>query len=197
MLGMAFFKSLIKEHGKAYFEPIGLAAQAAGLRRPNPLNPAHAWALRRALWPYLKWRAGETATLHGRAAIPAIPARLAAHAEYAAAGLQRSRLEVSSVMVKHQLRLADRQCRIAELSQRIQDLVVILATSLWAGRQESEIVRSAADILCQDLTRRLTGRRPDDRYFRDVTKLGETIASGGFEALAGNEPEAIKMPYQP
>ncbi len=29
MLGMAFFKSLIKEHGKTYFEPIGKALQAS------------------------------------------------------------------------------------------------------------------------------------------------------------------------
>ena len=69
-------------------------------------------------------------------------------------GLERSRLEISDVMTKHQLRLADRQCRMAELSQRLQDLVVILATSLWAGRQSSEIVQAAADILCQDLTRK-------------------------------------------
>ena len=45
-------------------------------------------------------------------------------------------------MTKHQLRLADRQCRMAELSQRLQDMVVILATSLWAGRQSSEIVQA-------------------------------------------------------
>ncbi len=51
MLGLAFFKSLIKEHGKTYFEPIGRALQAAGIRKPNPLNPAHAWALRKALGP--------------------------------------------------------------------------------------------------------------------------------------------------
>ena len=67
--------------------------------------------------------------------------RLAAHAEFAAAGLERSRLEISDLMFKHQLRLADRQCRMAELSQRIQDRVVMLATSLWAGRQSNEIVQ--------------------------------------------------------
>ena len=60
MLGMAFFKSLIKEHGKTFFEPIGRALQAAGIRKPNPLNPAHAWALRDAIGPYLAWRAGQT-----------------------------------------------------------------------------------------------------------------------------------------
>jgi hypothetical protein len=100
-------------------------------------------------------------------------------------------------MFKHQLRLADRQCRIAELSQRLQDAVVILATSLWAGRQSSEVVRTAADILCQDLTRRITGKRPSDAYFRAATKLGETIASGGFEAIAGIEAGEILMPYEP
>jgi alkylation response protein AidB-like acyl-CoA dehydrogenase len=197
MLGMAFFKSLIKEHGKTYFEPIGRAIQAAGIRKPNPYNPAHAWALRRAGLPYLKWWLGESVTLRHRPELPALPPRLAAHAEFAAAGLQRSRREISRAMIKHQLRLADRQCRIAELSQRVQDLVVILATSLWAGQQTSEVVYGAADILCQDLTRRLNGRRPTDAYFRDVTRLGETIASGGFEAIAGIKPEEILMPYQP
>ena len=68
-------------------------------------------------------------------------------------------------MTKHQLRLADRQCRMAELSQRLQDQVVILATSLWASRQSSEIVQTAADILCQDLTRKITGKRPTRRLF--------------------------------
>ena len=47
-------------------------------------------------------------------------------------------------MRKHQLRLADRQCRMSELSQRVQDLVVILTTSLWAGRQSGELVRASA-----------------------------------------------------
>ena len=55
MLGMAFFKSLVKHHGTTYFEPIGKALAAAGIRQPNPLNPAHAWALKGVALPYLKW----------------------------------------------------------------------------------------------------------------------------------------------
>ena len=39
MLGMAFFKSLVKHHGTTYFEPIGKALQAAGIKKPNPVNP--------------------------------------------------------------------------------------------------------------------------------------------------------------
>jgi alkylation response protein AidB-like acyl-CoA dehydrogenase len=197
MLGMAFFKSLIKEHGKTYLEPVGRALQAAGIKKPNPLNPAHAWALKGALLPYLKWRAAEMVTPRQRLHIegPPIPAALAAHAEYAVAGLERSRVEISNLMFKYQLRLPDRQCRMAELSQRIQDRVVMLSTSLWAGRQSSEVVHAAAGVLCSDLKRRLTGRRPSDAEYRAVTKLGETVASGGFEAIAGIDAGEILMPY--
>jgi hypothetical protein len=197
MLGMAFFKSLIKEHGKEFFEPIGRAIQASGIKKPNPMNPAHAWALRSALLPYAKWRAAQMLAPKRRLNLAglSLPPVLAAHAQFAAESLERGRLEISDVMTKHQLRLADRQCRMAELSQRLQDLVVILATSLWASRQPSEVVQSAADILCQDLTRRITCKRPTDSYFRAVTKLGETVANGGFEAIAGIEAGEILMPY--
>ncbi|HEX3447217.1 MAG TPA: acyl-CoA dehydrogenase family protein [Isosphaeraceae bacterium] len=197
MLGMAFFKSLIKEHGKEFFEPIGRAIQASGIKKPNPMNPAHAWALRSALVPYAKWRTAQMVTGKRRLNFDSLslPPALAAHAEYAAEALENGRLEISDVMTKHQLRLADRQCRMAELSQRLQDLVVILATSLWASRQSNEVVQSAADILCQDLTRKITCKRPTDAYFRAVTKLGETVANGGFEAIAGIEAGEILMPY--
>ncbi len=199
MLGMAFFKSLIKEHGKQFFEPIGRAIQASGIKKPNPMNPAHAWALRKALVPYAKWRIGQMLAPRRQLQLNSLslPPALAAHAEFAAGNLERGRLEISDVMTKHQLRLADRQCRMAELSQRLQDSVVILATSLWASRQSSEVVRTAADILCQDLARRITGARPTDAYFRAVTKLGETVASGGFEAIAGIPAGEILMPYKP
>ena len=72
---------------------------------------------------------------------------------------------------------------------------MILATSVWAGHQSSPLVQDAADILCQDLTRKLTGKRPTDAYYRAATKLGEKIAEGGFEAIAGLEAEPILMSY--
>ena len=197
MLGMGFFKSLIKEHGRTFFEPIGRALQAAGLRAPNPLNPAHAWALRKALAPYASWWVGQRLAGWTRPHLPKLPAPLDEHARFAAESLQRGRLEISDVMRTHQLRLADRQCRMAELSLRLQDLVVIVTTCFWAADQDSPVVQAAADVLCQDLRRRLTGGRPSDRYFRTVTKLGETIEADGFGAIAGIEPEEILMPYEP
>ncbi len=72
---------------------------------------------------------------------------------------------------------------------------MMLCTSLYARRQQDEVVRQAADCICQDLTRKLTGKRPSDRYFRAVTKLGETIADGGFHSIAGLHPDEILMPY--
>ena len=162
MQRLAFFKSLIKEFGKQFFEPIGPAIQTSGIKTPNPMNPAHAWALRSALVPFGTWRIGQMLTPSSRPNFNGVAPSLAAHAEFAVGGLERGRLEIADDMTKHQLRLADRQCRMAELSQRLQDMVVILASSLWASRQSSEIVQSAAHILCQDLTRKITGKRPTD-----------------------------------
>ncbi|MBS0263963.1 MAG: acyl-CoA/acyl-ACP dehydrogenase [Planctomycetes bacterium] len=194
MLGMAFLKSLIKEHGKQFFEPIGKALQAAGIRNFSPANPLHAWKLRSALVPYAKWRIGQMGS--GAVHLPAVSGKLREHAEFAARGLQKSRLWIDALMTKHQLKLSDRQCAMAELSQRIQDLVVMLATSLYAARQTDEIVRGAADILCQDLQRKLTGARPSNQYFRTITQLGEAIAQGGFSALTGVDAEEVLMAYE-
>jgi hypothetical protein len=196
MLGMAFFKSLVKDHGKTYFEPVGLALQAAGIKKPNMANPAHVWALRKALIPYAKWRAAEMLAPSRHPSWPSsMDDRLKAHAQFATDALGRARVEVSATMAKHQLKLADRQCRMSEMSSRLQDLIVMIATSVWASSQSSPLVRDAADILCQDLTRKITGKRPSDSYFRAVTSLGEKIEAGGFADIAGIEPEAILMPY--
>jgi len=39
MLGMGFFKSLVKQHGKTYFEPVGKALAAAASSSPIRFNP--------------------------------------------------------------------------------------------------------------------------------------------------------------
>lgn len=195
MLSMAFFKSLVKQHGTQFFEPVGKALQAAGIKRLNPLNPAHAWALRHALPPYFTWLAGESLRRKAPLRLPALPEPLRRHAVFAARGLQRSPSEISAAMRKHQLKLADRQCRMNELSQRIQDLLTMLCTSLYAAQHTDEVVRSAADLLCQELTMKLTGARPSDAYFRAANQLGEKIADGQFASLAGIEPGDILMKY--
>ncbi len=195
MLGMAFFKSLVKQHGTQFFEPVGKALQAAGIKKPNMANPAHLWALRGALVPYAKWMAGQMLRPKQRPKIPDMPEFLRGHVEFASSFLQKSPNLISGTMRTHQLGLADRQCRMSDLSQQLQDAVTILCTALHAARQNDEVVRQAADIACQDLTRRITGRRASDRYFRKVTKLGEVIVDGGFASIAGLEAGEILMRY--
>jgi alkylation response protein AidB-like acyl-CoA dehydrogenase len=195
MLGMAFFKSLVKHHGTKFFEPIGRALQAAGIKKPNPANPAHAWVLRKALMPYGKWYLSERFKSKSRPPLPPMPESLRGHAEWAVEQLQRSPLEISGTMQKHQLKLADRQCRMSELSSRIQSLVVMLCTSLYGARHEDEVIQAAADCMCQEIKRQLTGKRPSDSYFRSVTKLGETIVDGGFKSVAGMKVDEILMKY--
>jgi alkylation response protein AidB-like acyl-CoA dehydrogenase len=97
MLAMGFFKSLVKHHGKTYFEPIGKALAAAGIRQPNPLNPVHMWKLRGAL-PYLKWSVARRLRPVAEAQLPSMPKSLREHAEFACERLQRSALEISGTM---------------------------------------------------------------------------------------------------
>jgi hypothetical protein len=195
MLGMAFFKSLVKEHGKAYFEPIGKALAAAGIKKPNPLNPAHAWALKGALAPYANWFMSQKLRIGSSPSLPPMPAKLRDHAEWACDQLQSQPLVISGVMRKHQLKLADRQCRMSELSGRVQKMIIMLATSLYASQQQDSVVQTAADVICDDLRNELTGKRPTDRYYRKVTELGQTIVDGGFQSIAGLTPDEILMRY--
>src|SRR5262249_2141293 len=152
--------SLVKHHGRTYFEPIGKALQTAGIKKPNMANPAHAWALRKPLWDYTRWWMGHRLPWggDGKPAAPhdvgagngaastlaSLPRELRRHAEFAAEFLSRSSFEISGTMRKHQLKLADRQCRMAELSGRVQMAVVILCTSLYASRHHEDAVRVAA-----------------------------------------------------
>lgn len=196
MLGLAFFKSLVKDHGMKFFEPIGKALQREGIRSFNPINPKHAWALRHELAAYGRWTLRQKFLGRDHQKPPKLDARLADHVGFALEKFGEAPLEISTTMRKHQLKLADRQCRMAELSQRLQDTVTLLVTALWGGRQKDEAAVAAADLLCQDLRRKLTGERPTDRYFRDCGKLADLIIAGGFETLAGVPRGEILMRYE-
>lgn len=195
VLGMAFFKSLVKEHGRKFFEPIGKALQRNNMKTLNPLNPLHAWRLRKELAPYARWKLGQWFTPRDRQQPSGMDRSLTEHVDFALGYFATLRREVSLAMEKHQLKLADRQCRIADLSQRIQDNVVILVTALWGHQQKNEVAVGAADLLCQDLRRKLTGQRVSDRYFRQVSDLADKILSGGFDVLTGVPQDEILMRY--
>jgi alkylation response protein AidB-like acyl-CoA dehydrogenase len=196
ILGLAFFKSLVKEHGKAFFEPIGKALQQKQIKNFSPANPLHLWALRREMGAYLRWSAGQRLNGKQRQAAPGGDARLKEHIAFAVDQFRKTPRELSGAMAKHQLKLADRQCRMAELSQRVQDTVTVLVTALWGQQQKNEVAVAAADMLCQDVRRKLTGQRPSDRYFRDASKLADLLIAGGFDALAGVPQADVMMKYE-
>ena len=196
MLGMAFLKSLIKEHGQTFFEPIGRTLAAKQISKPSMTNPAHLWALRKPLKAYAGWQMLEK--LHGPSMpfLPELPEGTKKHVEWAIDKIQRSRLEISSTMTKFQLSLADRQCRINELSARVRDLATIIVTGLWSGRQTSEVTQLAGELMCEELATKFRGRRPSDSYYRRICELGDMVANGEFEALTGVPAEEIHMPYK-
>jgi alkylation response protein AidB-like acyl-CoA dehydrogenase len=195
MLGLAFFKSLVKHHGQQFFEPIGKAVQAHKIRTFSAKNPLHLWKLRGELGAYMSWSLGQRMRRPDRQQVPGLDPRLTEHLDFALGQFQRFPLELSGAMSKHQLKLADRQCRMAELSQRVQDTVVLLVTTLWAHEQHSEIAVLAADMLAQDLRRKLTGKRPSDSYFRATAQLADRVLAGGFEELSGVPQTEILMRY--
>src|SRR5580704_11911115 len=88
MLCMAFLKSLIKDHGHKYYEPIGKALYSAGIKQPNLANPAHLMKLGPAAMPWVKWRMTETLAGPVRAKLPSMPPSLAELAQFAADNLQ-------------------------------------------------------------------------------------------------------------
>src|SRR5262249_30544093 len=147
-------------------------------------NPGHLWKLRKEMGAYSKWLLGRKLSPGGQATIPAMDSRLMGHVDFSLEQFKRAPLELSGVLRKHQLKLADRQCRMSEVSQRIQDVVVMLVTAL-AARGKNETTIAAADYFCQETRRRLAGQRPSDRFFRDATKLADLIINGGFEQIAG------------
>ncbi|MCO6045207.1 acyl-CoA/acyl-ACP dehydrogenase [Aeoliella sp. ICT_H6.2] len=196
MLAMAFFKSLVKHHGKKYFEPVGKALAAAGIKKPNPLNPAHIMKLAPVAWPYAKWVIGRRLMFTAAPALPKMPAALRRHADYACQGLQKMALEISSTMSKFQLALADRQCRMEDLSSRCQTLITVLATTLYASRQTNEVLHEAADVFCQNQIAKLEGERATNSYYRQITELGDVIADGGFPGLEEIDAYEIMMPYE-
>ncbi len=197
MLSMALFKSLVKQHGKQFFEPIGQILQQRGIARPNLANPAHFWALREPLLAYARWYAAQRMLPSRWSEVPGLTGTLARHVAFAQTQLSQARVAISDVMRTHQLRLADRQCRMSAISSLVQDAVTILVTSLHAQRSEDPMIREAADTICRELTGRITGTPASDDDFRQVTRLGEQIADSGWHELSGIQAAPLMMPYNP
>lgn len=195
MLGMAFFKSLVKAHGKQYFEPIGKILFDAGIKAPNLANPAHLWKLRGPMSAYARWWVGQRLVGSVGPELGGMSPSLKRHAQRASEFLTHQSFDISAAMRTYQLKLADRQCAMIDLSRRIQDAVVMLCTSLYASRSQCELTRDAADVVCSQLWRGLTGQRAKNPDWRKLTDLGGAISESGWQELNGVEADSIMMRY--
>jgi len=196
MLGMAFFKSLVKHHGKLYFEPVGRALHERGISKPNLANPSHIWALRKPMSAYTGWYLSRRMSRSSWTDTPSMPENLHRHARFAQRLLSKSKFMISGAMRKHQLKLADRQCRMSVISTTLQDAIVMLVTALHAAKSNDEIVHAAAETMCRELQRKITGAKPTDNDFRQVTQLGAKIAEQGWKEIDGIRAGEILMPYK-
>ncbi len=197
MLSMAFFKSLVKHHGKQYFEPIGRLLHDRGIKNPNMANPTHLWALRGPGMEYSRWYVQRSLAGSSWSKFDGIPSNLVGHSHFAQRVLSKSGFKISGTMRKFQLKLADRQCRMSAISGTVQDAVVLLVTSLYAAKCQDDTTRTAAETVCGELRRRITGKPVSDGEFRQVTKLGATIVNDGWSQLDDISADDILMPYKP
>jgi hypothetical protein len=117
-----------------------------------------------------------------------MPPALEAHARLAARELPRMGVEIDAALRKHGTQLAGRQCRVAELSQRTQELATLLVVALRAAEERDPLRRDAGIVLGDRLARRLTGARPTDGELRRVVELGRAVAAG-----AGDSPESLDL----
>ncbi len=196
MLGMAFFKSLVKEHGKRYFEPIGRTLHDLGIKQPSLVNPMHLWALKGPMMAYTQWFAGRMLSGSTWSSVAKVDGELASHMRFAQKRLSKAGFNISGTMRRHQLKLADRQCRMSALSSDLQNAVVMLVTSLYASHSSDETTKAAAAVMCVELRQQITGEKPTDANFRQVTTLGGKIADEGWSELEGVKPGDILQSYK-
>lgn len=234
MLGMAFFKSLAKEHGLSYMMPLATGAQAlvsdprSLARGPVAIGKDAAvtffkrfgrlfigdfkpfgqffggvGSLAKHGSRYAAWRAGRffrsLSAKFGfgyKQRVAGMDKGLQAHVNFALKTFTGLTTELSDAMMKYQVKLADEQCVIAHLSQRTQDALIILVTAMHAHSKGDEVTVRAADILCQDLRRKLTGEQPTGAYFKACSKLAKLVIEGRMTQLNGVPETAVMRTYQ-
>ncbi|MBX9688208.1 MAG: acyl-CoA/acyl-ACP dehydrogenase, partial [Candidatus Obscuribacterales bacterium] len=172
MLSMKFFATLAKEHGLNYMLPLGESLKA--LRSGKIFSGAVSFlkaATRLSIWKLKNRARSNSAGLD----LDGMDARLAGHTLAAMKALKRLAAEISGKMSKHGARLAERQGIVVQLSQQVQDAILMLVVAQHAQQLGDETTILAADVLCRSLEQKLTGKVPDEAYFAACSKLGHKV----------------------
>jgi len=193
MLLMKFFATIAKEHGVKHLQPLGesIKAIASGKWASGSLGALRAFA------SLLAWKAANTWKRHtSRKRVSGLWVRLQKHLDFALKQNAALALEISGCMEKHGKKLIDRQSRVVHTAERVLDNMVILFTVMHAHAHPDEGTQRAADILCQDLRRKLTGAKPTDEYFADCAKLADLVIAGNFRQLDETERAEVLRQYK-
>lgn len=115
-------------------------------------------------------------------------ARLASHSGTTAVltQLRGMAVELAEAQRRHGAALADRQCLLVELSQRIQRLVIQLVAGQYGERHPDARVRAATSVLIDDLQRTLSGHRPTADEYERVVELGRLVSVDGLPLIGGS-----------
>jgi len=195
MLAMAFFKGLVKAHGEKFMGPIAKKLGQHKIKNFNPMNPSHAWKLRKELLGLAGWIVKSELNRSDKQKVAGLTPALQRHVDFATKHFRALPRTVNGRLLKHQMKLADRQLVMINLSMEVQRTVTILAVCQHAQAMGDEATILAADVLCQDLIRKIKPALVSDKYMRDVTKLGQLVAEGKFKQLATTMHSAIIEPY--
>lgn len=193
MLAMKFFLSLASDHGQNYMLPLGNGMK--DLTKGNVLSGL--WQLMRHGVPFALWNAGAfLKRFTSGQSVSGMDRHLAKHVNFALTQASKLALEISTNMVKHQVKLGDRQPRIVHMSTRVQNTITMLVTAMYAHQLGDKASILAGDILCQDLRRGLTGEQPSDAYFAACDKLADLVSQGEFKQIEGVCEHTILRQYE-
>lgn len=224
MLWMGLFKALSKAHGTRYMLPLGngLNGMIKGIKKGNLLSAignffkfgfaAARWgiwtAVHTLIFAYTWLVTLITLTILPTIGInlpimglPGLDGRLRKHVRYSCLWFRMLPLKMNFAMAYHQLKLADRQVRMVDLSERIQHTATILVTALHAYDMGDEGTIAAADVLCRDLTRKLKSPSPSDADVKASRRLSDLITGTEknpgckFRQLDGVPTSAILRKY--
>jgi len=161
ILSLALFKTLIKNHGKTYFEPIGKALDKEKVKSPRMKD---LWKYRREFGKYAWWLAKEYTTSK-KYDIRSIHPGLQKNYACAINALQGSSLKIDKMMRRHQLKLADRQIDMFNMSNIIQNAVTVIVTT-----QAANNTNNLRMITAKFLGDRLLFGKQDNQQIREISQ---------------------------
>lgn len=192
MLLMKYFLELGGNHGERFMLPIG-----EGLKSLKKGKISGAWQLLRHGVPFAGWCVKALfKSLGGSQSVPGMDKRLQSHVNFALREARKLAVELTYYMVKHQVKLADRQPRMVALSKKSLFATVMMVTAMHAHKKGDKVSIDAADILCQTMKHKITGELPSDAFFYDCDKMAEQVIAGDMAQLEGTIEAPIVHPYK-